>query len=47
MEPYTYIVPASLLYQAVRLLRPAERACFVSGVRLLPNVIVLTQLLGV
>ena len=46
-QTFTYILPASLLYQAVRLLRPAEKACFVSGLRMLPNVIVLTQLLPV
>ena len=42
-----YWIPASLIYEAAKTLQPPERACFVTGIRLGPQLIVLTELLPV
>lgn len=43
-----YLIPASLLCQAARMLQPVERLCFVTGVPLLEGkLVVLTQLVEV
>ena len=48
MRTVTYIIPATLLYEAAAYLQPPEKLAFVAGVRLFgERIIVLTQLVFV
>ena len=42
-----YWIPVSLLHQAAKALQPPEKACFVTGIKLGKQIIVLTQIIPV